>query len=141
MDKTLYGTWGHMKSRCYNPNSPDFPLYGGRGISVSKEWQSYEQFYIDMFPVYQKGLTLDRVDNNKGYSKENCRWATPKEQANNTRKNRIIEYRGITKTMIQWAEYLGIKYKTLSQRINAYNWPIEKCFNQPIQLKKGVHFG
>jgi hypothetical protein len=86
-DKT-YRTWRHMKSRCLDPGCADYPEYGGRGITLCEEWaKSFESFLSDMGPAPQ-GKSIDRVDNSKGYSPDNCRWATPKEQANNRRKAR-----------------------------------------------------
>lgn len=84
-----YRAWYNMKDRCLNKNSKDYPTYGGAGITVSQEWQdSFEQFYIDMGDR-PDGYSLERIDNTKGYSKENCKWASCKEQASNTLRNKI----------------------------------------------------
>lgn len=83
-----------------------------------------------MFSSYKRGLSLDRIDNNKGYFKENCRWATAKEQANNTIKiERALRYTylGITKTIKEWAEIIGIKRTTLDKRLRVYKWPIGRA--------------
>jgi hypothetical protein len=76
-----------MKSRCYNKNNPDYHYYGGRGVIVCKEWlSSFEDFYQDMGPKPKLGYSLDRINNNKNYSPDNCKWSTWTEQANNRRK-------------------------------------------------------
>jgi hypothetical protein len=80
----IYRTWANMLRRCQNKNHPRYSDYGGRNISVCIEWLDFENFYKDM-GEHPEGLTLDRIDNDKGYSKQNCRWATPKQQAENRR--------------------------------------------------------
>lgn len=85
----LYSVWNSMNQRCYNPGQFGYPEYGGRGISVEPEWRGEEgikQFIEDMFPSYQEGLTLERIDVNLNYSKQNCKWAGYSEQGYNRRK-------------------------------------------------------
>ena len=85
---TEYSSWCNMKTRCTNPNFKQYKDYGGRGITICKEWlDSFEQFYKDMGPK-PKGMTLDRIDNNKGYEPLNCKWSTYSEQNKNRRKQK-----------------------------------------------------
>ena len=126
----FYQVWVNIKTRCYNPKYCLYHRYGGRGIAVCGEWKVFKNFYKDMFSSYKRGLSLDRIDNNKGYFKENCRWATAKEQANNTIKiERALRYTylGITKTIKEWAEIIGIKRTTLDKRLRVYKWPIGRA--------------
>ena len=123
----IYRAWANMKTRCYNPNCEGYKDYGGRGIKICKKWQTFQGFYQDMFNSYKAGFSLDRIDNDKGYSKSNCQWSDWLTQANNKRNNRIIEYRGIIKTLPQWARDLNIKRSTLAQRYYVYKWNIDKC--------------
>jgi hypothetical protein len=129
----IYGIWEKMLQRCYNENSHAYFRYGGRGISVCKEWHKFEPFFDWATQNgYKKCLSIDRKDNDGNYEPSNCRWATPQQQANNTRKNRLITFEGRTQTMIQWAREKGIKQSTLSMRINKYGWSAEKA------LRKGA---
>lgn len=123
----FYKAWANMKTRCDNGEVVDFKRYGGRGITYDIKWVDFKEFYNNMFSSYKRGLTLDRIDNSKGYNKYNCRWTTKKVQANNRRSNRILEFRGIIKTLAQWSEELGIKRTTITQRIDAYGWSVEKA--------------
>ena len=103
-----YRTWNAMKQRCNNCNAPNYYLYGGRGIKICKEWNdSFIAFLSDM-GERPKGTTLDRIDSNGDYCKENCRWATPKEQSMNLRTTNIIVYDGITDSVHGWCERLGV---------------------------------
>lgn len=92
MSKTrIYKIWKGIFVRCYNKNRPEYKNYGGRGICVCKEWSNFETFYKDMFSTYNDNLTIDRINNNLGYSKENCRWITMKEQNNNKRMYKLTK--------------------------------------------------
>lgn len=122
-------SWSSMKTRCYNKNYPGYSEYGGRGIVVCKRWQEFANFLEDM-GKRPKDKTLDRVDNHGDYTPQNCRWATLKEQARNTRNiesAKKYSHKGETLTIREWAEKVGIKRSTLSARLLDYNWDIEKA--------------
>lgn len=121
--------WRTMHFRWENPKSQMFYRYGGRGIKVCEDWKSFEKFYIDMGKDYRKGLSIDRIDINGNYCKENCRWATPIEQAQNTSRTRNIYYNEENMTLSAWARKLGIKRSTLAQRYYVYKWSIEKTLS------------
>jgi len=127
-----YWSWAAMKDRCLNKNNPEYKHYGGRGIKVCNEWVKFENFYKDMGEC-PPNKTLDRIDNSKGYYKENCRWANLKEQNNNKRTNHLITYKGKTQTISQWARELNLGYKCLSHRINR-GWKIERALTTKIKL-------
>jgi len=122
----LYSTYTNIKTRCENMNVPFYKNYGWRWIKIL--WENYKEFYKDMWDSYKEWLTIDRINNNWNYCKENCRWATKKEQSNNTRRNRYIKYNWETMTLSQWGVKLWIKSSTLRQRFYVYKWNIEKCF-------------
>jgi hypothetical protein len=122
----LYNIWVGMIRRCGLESSNSYKYYGKRGITVVKEWYDINNFIKDMYSNYKKGLQLDRIDVNGNYEPSNCRWVTPKIQANNKRNNRIIEYNGINKNLNEWAYDLNIPINTLIYRLN--NWSVEKSF-------------
>jgi len=117
-----YRAWEDMRQRCYNKNNASYKNYGGRGITVCDRWnESFENFLEDM--GYGGDKWLDRVDNNEGYSPENCQWRTPSEQLNNTRRNVVIEYDRKRMTMAEWAIFRKINPITLQYRIS-HDWPV-----------------
>lgn len=119
-DTRLYGVWGKMKDRCLRENNPSYPRYGGRGITICDEWLDFASFAEwAMVNGYDKDApygecTLDRIDNNKGYSPDNCRWVNEQVQANNRRSNKIVTYNGESHTVAEWSRILGIKLGTLT---------------------------
>lgn len=133
---SLHKIWSHLRQRCQNPNDAAYASYGGRGITVCERWQKFENFYADMGDR-PKGKTLDRIDNSKGYSPENCRWATAKEQGRNKRNNVKFSYAGKELTLAEWGEITGVAYKTLHRRIRVYGWSIEKALTTPKLLNGG----
>jgi len=133
----IYQTWHAMLQRCEYPNDKHYKDYGGRGIKVRDEWHDAQAF-IDwaLANGWQRGLTLDRIDNDGNYEPSNCRWVTRKEQAWNRRSNRLITFNGKTQPMSQWAEELNIPYHALNHRINGYHWPVERALTEPIRRHK-----
>lgn len=114
----LYHIHSGMKNRCYNENDKDYKNYGARGIKICDEWLDVSVFYAwAMTHGYADNLTIDRVDVNKDYCPENCRWATPKQQQNNRRINRLITYKGETHNVREWSEKLGVPYQTIYARL------------------------
>lgn len=130
----LYNIWGVMVQRCYNPNTHCYDAYGGRGIEICREWRDdFQAFYEwSMKNGYKENLTIDRMDNDKGYSPDNCRWVTRKVQANNTRRNHYITYNGETRTLSEWAGFLGFNPHTLGSRIYRGR-DINKALTTPLK--------
>ena len=134
--------------RCYSPKHKYYKNYGGKGIKVCDEWicdGGLDNFYNWAIKSgftgekNEKGYNvqqLDRIDNSKGYSPENCRWATKIEQANNTKSNLIIEYNGEKDTLANWCRKLDMPYMTVFLRIHRRNWSVDKAFNTPIKGDK-----
>jgi hypothetical protein len=134
-----YCAWEHMKQRCYNPNSKNYHLYGGRGIRVCAEWfHDFSIFYTDMGPRPSPGYSIDRIDVNEHYKPENCRWATHKQQARNRRSSTLVEVEGKMVSLAEAAEITGISRKTLSTRI-CRGWTGEKLLSPVAQILSFSH--
>lgn len=121
-----YRSWANMLSRCNNKNDTAYQWYGGRGIQVCSRWSMFENFLMDMGEC-PSGLTLDRINTNGGYCKDNCRWATNKQQHRNKRSNRLLTHNGETKCVAEWAETVGISQRALANRIDVHGWSVEKA--------------
>lgn len=133
-----YRAWCDMKRRCYDPRRPQYHNYGGRGITVCDAWrQSFPQFLADVGPAPSAAHSLDRIDNTKGYTPGNVRWATAKEQGNNVRANVVIIMDGTSKTAAEWAEHVGLHPATLRYRL-ANGAPPELAIGKPSRGWRGL---
>ena len=130
----IYSVWVGMLQRCENPNHHAFADYGGRDIKVCPEWHEFEKFYADMGDP-PTGLTLDRKDNELGYSADNCRWATRREQSLNRRSNVTLELYGEVRTATEWAEKLGIDRMMIYDRLKA-GWSDRRTLTEPKRGKR-----
>jgi hypothetical protein len=128
----LYKIWAGMKRRC---NDLEFERYGKRGISVCNEWNTYDVFRDwALNNGYDDNLTIDRIDNDKGYEPNNCRWATAKEQAYNRSSNRYLEYNGERHTIKEWSKKIGLAVTTISERLKR-GWSIKDTMTLPKAVK------
>lgn len=131
-----YWIWASIKSRCYGKNQKTFSDYGGRGITVCDRWRdSYPNFLADMGRAPSPKHSIDRINNNGNYEPGNCRWATKIQQANNTRVNRMIEYRGQIKTLSEWCRELNINRGTVESRLDRQKWTVPQAFETPTRLR------
>ena len=130
-----YGSWAKMRERCLNPSCAAYPSYGGRGITICPEWSSFAIFLTDMGQRPSKMHSIERKDNNLGYSPGNCIWATKEQQANNRRSSRRITFSGETHTLAEWGKKLNVRPLTLASRLDK-GWTVEKAFTQPVGLSR-----
>lgn len=134
MHKTpTYNSWTCMKGRCDNESNKDYYNYGGRGISYDPKWKTFKGFIEDM-GIRPENMTLDRIDNNAGYTKENCRWVDNKTQSNNRRNTLNITFNGKTQTLKDWSVELGFQYTTLYRRLTKYGWSVERTLTEPLKI-------
>lgn len=151
IDKRIYSVLEGMRQRCNNPNSDMYHRYGGRGIKICDEWQkdsrafikwAYENGYDENAP--RRMCQIDRIDNNKGYSPENCRWVTNKQNSRNMGKCHIVEYKGEKRNWLEWCEILGISKKGVEHCVERYGFTYPQAFDRyttqrfDVKLQKWV---
>ena len=139
--RKLGGVYRMMKARCYDKDNPFYHNYGGRGISMCGEWlgdNGRKNFRLwALSSGYAEGVTLERIDNDKGYSPDNCTWVTRKEQSNNKRNNIVVEWDGEKKTLTQWCEKYGVPYSRVRVRYVNMGWSFEDAMFTPRYGQKG----
>lgn len=148
-----YIVWCLMKSRCLNPSDAAYLNYGGRGISVCERWRlSFEAFLFDMGERPKDGeWQIDRIDNDKSYAcgsascqdcqqngitRPNCRWTSRSENLRHTRHNRLLEYNGEKKCLVEWAEITGLPASAIIARIDKLGWAVEKALTTPLRKRR-----
>lgn len=136
----LYSTWNNMMVRCYKEDQFVFKNYGGRGVTVCDEWHNFLGFLLGVGPRPGPEYSLDRIDVNGNYEPSNCRWATSEEQANNTRWNVFIEWRGERRSISQWAKKLGMSINVLHYRIRRLGMNMDDAVSTPVP-KRSRHRG
>ena len=130
---STHHVWMGMKARCDNPNNKDYRNYGGRGITYAPAWSDFAAFRKDM-GERPEGMSLDRIDNEKGYSSDNCRWATMTEQRRNTRTNRQLTAFGRVQPLASWAEEYNLRRDTLARRLER-GWSVEDALKTPLRCR------
>ena len=131
--KAEHRAWGNMHHRCRNPKSIGFSDYGGRGIKVCERWKSFAKFFEDMGPKPTPGHSLDRIDNNKGYSKANCRWATRAEQGLNKCNTQRVVFEGVLTTFVELGIRFNMPHSILRRRVVRSKMAIEDAVRIPVQ--------
>ena len=126
----LYKIWANMKKRCGNPSNTRYADYGGRGITVCKRWDSFDNFLEDVGDIYDPMLTLDRINNNKGYMPSNVRWVSKAEQNQNSRRCVMVKIGKESKPINVWCREYGVPYVTFKQR-RRNGWDIVKAVSTP----------
>ena len=125
--------WKGILSRCNNPNTRIYQHYGGRGITICDRWNNFQVFLSDM-GLKPHGYTIGRIDNNAGYHKENCRWETMSEQANNRRSSRLLTIQGRTQSLMSWCAEYGIDRNTVTKRLKL-GWPADLAITTPTRTR------
>lgn len=130
-----YNIWAAMLQRCNNPNDPNYSRYGGRGVTVCDEWKSFENFYADMGDK-PEGKSLDRIDNDKGYNKENCEWRSLHEQSRNKRSTKFLYYYGEKYVQIDLLRKLGVSRQALFYYEKKYGLSTQEALSKWLLRKK-----
>ena len=135
-ESLTYRSWEALRRRCLNPNATQYSYYGGRGVTIPAEWDDFVQFLEDVGERPSAAHTLDRVDNAANYSKENCRWATKKEQARNRRSSLMLTFEDKTQCAAAWAEELRMPASIIYDRLNRYKWSVVRTLTTPVRAIK-----
>lgn len=137
MSKTrLYRIWESMLTRCENKANVSYRLYGAKGVTVCDEWHKFQPFAEwALSNGYEDSLSIDRIDNSKGYSPDNCRWANLSEQANNRSCTIIIEKDGESKPLATWCKELGLSYALVYNRIHKMGWSFDRAISEPVHTQ------
>ncbi len=128
---STYNSWAAMLQRCLNENCPAYPRYGGRGIMVCDKWRSFSGFLEDMAAKPNNNFTIERLDFNGNYCKENCVWLESEKQGSNRSSCIMLTFNGKTQNMMAWAKELGIGYMRLRNRIVVSKWSAERALSEP----------
>lgn len=131
-----YAIWEGIRKRCRDKSHP---RYGQRGIALCERWLVFENFLADMGERPSAEHSIERIDNDGGYSPDNCKWATAKDQANNRHTNRVLEWNGEVKTLAEWCTFTGMKEGTIRGRIDKLGWSVEKALSTPPRFNPRWH--
>lgn len=130
-----YSTWHSMIGRCGNPNDPSYGRYGGAGVKVCARWRKFENFLADMGERPSLSHSIDRIDSKRGYTRENCRWASHVEQNNNLKSNVRLKFRGREQTLMQWSRELRLSDYAIRNRLRN-GWTVERALSTPCRVRK-----
>lgn len=126
--RRLHTAWRNMLGRCENPRHSGYKDYGGRGIVICEEWHNFFSFYAwSLSNGYADNLTIDRIDNDKGYNPSNCRWVSQKKNSRNRRNNHVVTFNGESLCVSEWAERLGMTASALGERLRSSAWSLEQA--------------
>jgi hypothetical protein len=131
-----YKSWRAMMNRCYDPKNNRYEKYGAVGITVVERWHNFENFIKDMGLRPDDSYTLDRIDNSKGYTQENVRWATKSEQAVNRKTTKLFTINNETKCLKHWAKDYNISYQVVYKRIFYWGWDLNKALTKELRVSK-----